>query len=268
MRSPPPGLLTALLAVLSSPACQEQERAPLADVACEDPARCPGNPKGSGSGGTGGAGGGGGGADAVTVTGSISVLASDDLVTTVPLGDAATVTLEGSSGSPIEATYDGKSFALAGVRSAAEIWATIDPGPPALFTLQPVDTRGPDPLELLLVPRPVLELIGSVLTLPTAPAEGRAQIVLRLVDAETGKPRAGVRLAHPSAESIVYDAAGSYSDSVDASGPRGIALLWNLEAFPEPAKQKVSFDTGNSTGAAELLLRADGVTIATLGLPP
>jgi hypothetical protein len=262
------GRLLPALSVLASLGCRQAEDRPAyVSIECDAATQCAiPPPLGSGSGGGGGQPG-DATSDAATssVSGSLALITDGDFTTAIAFTDPAIVEMESGSGTPVEASYDGSSFTLHGVRLGNPVWATVRPttgGNDAMATLQPVDTSSPGPFELLLVSRSVLELVYGVFAIPTLPSADRAQVVLRFLDAATGKPVAGVAVTHPAAETVAYDVAGSYSDAAGASGPLGMAILVNLPALSPQAVQKLQVSTAAGARAIELPLLRDAVTLA------
>jgi hypothetical protein len=265
---------TPLLALaLAVAGCQEPQRADYISAECDSGQPCSQlPPKGSGSGGS-GAQPGDAAADGptTTVSGRVALVTQSDFTTAIPFTDPAIVELEDAAGTPIEASYDGSSFTLHGVRSASSVWATVRPttaGNDALATLQPLDTTSPGPVELLVVSSSVLELVYGLLASPTLPSFGDAQIVLHFRDASTLAPVPNVVVSHPMAETVAYDVAGSYSNAVDATGPLGIALVINVPALAQSSIQKLQITTPSGAASLELPLLGDAVTLADVLLSP
>lgn len=254
--------------------CQKvDERPAYIDTQCEAGAKC-GEPSPVGV-GNGGSSGGGGDAEAdasggVEISGSVIAISSDDLTSAIPFFDPASIEVESPSGAIVSGAYDGDSFLVSGALQSTGTWATVRPTFPgdALPTLQPVDTTIPSGLQLLVLQRSVLELIYGVLTTPTAPADGSAQLVLTFLNAATGQPLQGVSVFHDAAEVIAYDAGGSYTEEVTQTGPRGIALVVNVPAVSQRATQKIQIQTATTSGTLELVLQAGSVTLTDVLIEP
>jgi hypothetical protein len=257
-------------AALAAGCQKEDERPAYLEVECEAGTKCHDIPPvGGGSGGTSGeAGSGDAAGDASTdVSGTVALLTGDDFENAIVYPDPATVELDVRAAT-VTASYDGAGFTAPGVRVGTDLWARVVPSPgDALPTLQPIDTTAGAPLGLLLVPRSTLELVYGLLTAPTAPADGTAQVVLQFLDATTLAPLEGVSVAH-GAEAIAYDAGATYSDSLVATGPRGFAILVNVPAVQIASLQKVQITLGSTVGAIDVLMQSNAVTLADVFIAP
>lgn len=250
--------------------CQDVDHPPGADLKCQADANCVKPPPSGVTPDSGGPtdGGTAGDAGTTTVEGTVAIFTADDFVTATAFADTATIEMESATLAPISTGYDGVSFSLAGVRVATDVWATVFPSASdALTTVQLVDTTQAAPVQLFLVPESILQVIYGVLTNPTVPAAGSAQVVLRFVDATSGDPVSGVSVSH-AAETIAYDANGTYSDDVFETGQSGIAILVNVPALQTAVKSAVQVDDGSSVGAVDVLMRADAVTLVDIAVSP
>jgi hypothetical protein len=271
-------ILAALLAFAAGAAvaagCQkEDERPAYLETRCEAGVQCHDIPPPSGSGGSSGSSGEGGNLDApgdatTSVTGTVALLTAEDFENAVVYPDPATITLDTDGADPVDASYDGTSFSASGVRVGPDLWATVAPSAgDAMPTLQPLDTTTGDPLALLVVPRSTLELVHGLLTVPTAPADGTAQVVLQFFDAATLAPLEGVSVSH-GAEAVAYDSGATYSDSETATGPRGFAILVNVPAVQIASTQKVQVTANGTVGVVEVLMQSNAVTLADVFIAP
>jgi hypothetical protein len=250
--------------------CQQADDRPaLIQVQCEAGANCH-NPPPVGSGGSSSEAGGDapGDASSTEVSGTVALLTSDDFDSAIAFTDTATIEMESVSGAPLTAFYDGASFTLEEVRVGTDLWGAVLPAPgDAMPTLQPLDTTQPSPLKLLVVPRSTLELVFGLLSAPTVPTDGNAQIVLQFRDATTLAPIEGVSVAH-TAEAIAYDAGATYSDSETATGARGFAILVNVPAVTATTQQKLQITVGGTVGPLEVATRSNAVTLADVFIQP
>ncbi|MBK7582325.1 MAG: hypothetical protein IPI67_19230 [Myxococcales bacterium] len=197
----------------------------------------------------------------VDVTGSVVLLTGDDFLTAVPFAEQASVGFEGADGAPVEGSYSGASFVVAGVAEGQGVWATVTPNNLAtLPTLQPTDTTQP-PLELAVVPATTIDTIYGFLSVPEQRVKGAAHVVLRFVDAKTGVPVTGVTVTHKG-EIVTYDTGGSWSDTAPGTGVGGYAVVVNVTSAKLPNKQNFQFNAGTSSGGVYVLLQPDSVTLA------
>jgi hypothetical protein len=156
----------AWLVVVALLSCSEhEERVPKTCVGCVNPTGGFGSP---GSGGSSGSASGEAGVGAVAgATGSVrlegELVVLDDFAFEAGfrLEDGASVRAEGEAGSTVSAEVPaGAQYALAGVRSGAEVWVQVAPaaGSLALPTLGPLDTTRPDTSGTLVVDLPLVSL--------------------------------------------------------------------------------------------------------------
>ncbi len=168
-----------------------------------------------------------------TLTGDVLALTSEDFESGAPYGDAATISADAVSGGTIEASYDGTSFTLQGVLPSAELWVTVTPATVVgafLPVLQPLSSeQSLSDLTLFVVPASTIDLIYGLLSVPVAREAGRAHVVLRFLDAQTGDRLEGVTVSHVG-ETVSYDAGGSWSDVQLGTGSLGYAVLVNAPA--------------------------------------
>lgn len=259
------GILLGVCGVVGV-ACQKTEAVPPSITGCTGDAT-----KGCGQlgPGTGGPEGGDAKADApeassdvaVTLTGKVFGIESNDFRTTVPYTGTATITTEHASGVTDQVTYDGTSYSFPDAPYTSVLWVLTEPqqggaGAPYLPTLVPVDTTAGGAVDLVIVAGSVIDQIYSSVTLPLTRQLGTAQLVLRFVDA-TGKPAPGRSITTAAAATIIYSAQGSWDDTGTATDNAAVVLLPNVN----PGLVPVSID--NSQGAS-VEAKADTVTLATL----
>jgi hypothetical protein len=252
--------------------CQEDETRPGLASDCNDQAcfdargnGAVGAPRGGGALGSAGAGGGGGmpGPGEGTLVGTVQQVATSDLTSTVSLqGDVEvrSPSPDPSADEPLvaEPARDG-TYRLEGVEVAKVVWVGVGaflapPGGEFIDTLQAVDSTRSGFVNLLVVRRDVLTDVASAsfLNNPIELDPTRAQVVIHFVDPD-GLALDGVQIQFPPPDQVptAYDAGDIYTDAVDATSERGMALLANLNAPPYPG--------GSSTVVANL----DGASFTT-----
>jgi hypothetical protein len=133
--------------------------------------------------------------------------------------------------------------------------------------LQPLDSEQSADLSLYIVPASTIDLIYGLLSVPVVREVGRAHVVLRFLDAQSGDPIEGVTVSHIG-ETVAYDTGGSWSDVQLGTGSLGYAVLVNAPAQSNLSKQKVSFDTGSVSGSVDIAMQSDVVTLADVAIAP
>jgi hypothetical protein len=211
-----------------------------------------------------------GGSDAgVTLTGTILTL-GDDFVTSVPFIRAARIYAESPRGDFLSSAYDGQGeYSLSGVRASTLTWVGVKPtnAGAALPTLLKIDTTIAGPFTLAVVQADTIDRIFELITVPTTRQPGHGHVVV-LFDDATEKPVSGVSVDMAQAAAIIYDAGGTYSDAVQATGSRGIAVLANIPAQTFPGSEHRLLWSGAATGFQEIFVAADSVTYVGFRVQP
>jgi hypothetical protein len=282
----PRALLVALPLVVG--ACGEDVTRPGLASDCNDPecieargSSMPTSPSSS-SPGTAGAAGSGGMPDpgAGTLSGSVLQLSSPDLTSTTSLQGDVEVRAKSADTSatmPLvtEPAADGR-YRLEGVELGQAVWVGVGAfeDPPSgdfVDTLQAVDSTRSDFVNLLVVPREVLADVvsASFITNPIEIDPNLSQVVIHFVD-EDGLSLDGVQIDFPSADQVptAYDAGDTYSDALDATSTRGLALLANLPAPPYPGGPTSIVATRDGASfTTQLQVVRGGVTLVAAVVP-
>lgn len=229
---------------------------------------------GRGGDGDGNEGGEAGESDGVTLTSQLLLLNDLDFRNGGPFTEPAEIRVEKAGGGSVTGTWNGSDpFRLARVLEGRAVWALGTPSAAlntdALATLEPVRTDDPnaegvveaDPFAL--VRASTMQNIYDLLTLPITLEPAHAQIVLRVVNG-SGAGIPGVRVTAPSAAVVIYAASGAFSDAETQTDATGLVVLANLPGSAWPGSLvSVSF-AGAETGATELRVIADAVTLVSV----
>jgi hypothetical protein len=151
------------------------------------------------------------------------------------------------------------------VRVAERTWAGVKPNNslgPALPTLLLLDTRSSAPVELAVLQAQTLDLIYSVISLPTTRQPGRAHVVVFFVKNDANQaPVEGVTVNIDGAETVIYDdGVGTFTDVTTSTGAAGLAILANIPAQAFPGKVQNLVWSGEAAGFEEIYVAADSVT--------
>ncbi len=276
--------LLALGALGSYWACQEEEERPVGVGDCDD---CVGSPLypptsmvpamgGSAGAPGGGSGGQGGGAGTGTLVGNVDAVVEPDL-TTAPLGAVVEVRAAGQEVEQVrvETALDG-SFRLELVDRDPSLWVGVgsfaaDPTSIFMDTLQVVNAQRPDPLELLVMRRPVFEqLVQAGFTAnPVELAPELGHVLLRFLNGD-GQGISGVTLVSPEPEdtSVAYDLGDTFSDLSTETAARGTMVLLNLGATAYPGTATtVTTDVNGLRRDVDVRTAAGAVTLITTVIP-
>jgi hypothetical protein len=269
----------ALVSMLA--ACQDAEPRPGPALDCDDSAcidaRSNGAqvPTGNGDGGSGGSAGGGNmpGAGGSTLAGTVREILSSDLVTSESLQGQVEVR------APNDVTAEtgaGGMFRLDGVERGPAVWVGVGtfedpPEEPFMDTLQAVDSARDNVVDLLVIRRDVMRDLAAQSflndTVEIDPAG--AHIILRFVG-EDGRPLEGVHVAlpDPALVSTAYDNGDGYSDALEATSTRGMAVLLNLAAARYPGTPTgIVAEVDAEQFTTELRVAAGAVTVVTAVVP-
>jgi hypothetical protein len=274
-------------------ACQEDETRPDGIGDCAD--ECSGGPSpiirppvstpgagGSAGAGAGAGGSGGGSAGSAgsagsssmndTLSGSIQQLSLT--LTTDPLNGTLKVQAAGADVDQVsvdsESTGD---FRLVDVNRTLPLWVGVGPftGDPAsafVDTLQPVATPLSLPVQLVVLPRAVLDdIVGQ--GFPNGIDATRGHAILRFVDdARVGI--SGVTLVSPPAmtTNVAYDVGDTYSDQRTETDLRGTMVLLNLPSVAYPGSATtIGVNLRGTRHDVPVQLANGAVTVVTAVIP-
>jgi hypothetical protein len=225
-----------------------------------------------GSGGSAGSGNGDAGAGAVsgvTLTGRVILLDDFGFETGPLLDETAALKAQAKGGGTVAGEWNGlDEYVLDNVLSDPLTWVSITPASSTgegLPTLVPANTTKPASdgrvtLNLAVVGRTVVDTILDILTVPTARDPSKAILILEVRKLD-GTPLAGVTVTAPTAETIVYGAAGTFTDDATATDASGLVLLVNVPASAWPGTLVgVTFD-GALEGGADVRAITGAVTL-------
>jgi hypothetical protein len=250
------------------------------DPACLDarvdaPPPVPTSGDSSGFGGTAG----GGNTPGGTLAGTVGEVSSSDLLTPTSLLDPVEIRAPNATANGADITgvpgLDGV-YRLDGVRESAVVWVgvgafQVPPVEPYMDTLQAADTTQSRVVDLFVVRRDLMrQLALTAFMVPPVELDPElAAIVIRFVD-ERGAPVAGVRIniPDPSLFSTAYDAGDTYSNALEATSERGMAIVLNLQAasYPGSATSIVAEVDGEPL-TTNLLIAQGAVTVVTAVIP-
>lgn len=177
-------------------------------------------------------------------------------------GGTADISASGLSGARVKGTYDGTTFQLKNVLKASNNWFLVEPedNVGVLPTVTVVDTRATkaDAYAIGLVRRPDIEGIFQ-LSLTGEPSAERAQVVLRIVDAQ-GLSVPGVR-AQFTAEVVAYRAQDTWDGTDEGeTDDSGLIFLGNVPATPTLTTATVAL-TGAVNARVEIRTLAGATTV-------
>lgn len=221
----------------------------------------------TGTDGGGGATTSGGSEGPITLNGDLWLFTDDgfELTRARPFDELANIFgLDGNS-SVVTAGYDGNQFELSGLGASAGTWVLVvpeDADAEAMPTLRRVDTRESRSESLGLVSRRVLDEIFVSLTGQPVVDPERAQLIYRFLD-ENELPIPGVQVNLDSAEFIAYDDGTGWSDTLQSTGPRGLALLGNVPAGEFPVSA-VSVTVNGAVVGEQVLSSSQGTATVEL----
>jgi hypothetical protein len=218
---------------------------------------------GSGNAGTAGTGTG------VTLTGNVMLLDDFSLQSgSLLIDDPVTLRAQAEGGGDVTGTWDGlEPFELENVLSDPLVWVSLTPRNPvtqALPTLGPVNTSKPDAsglvtVDLAVVDRTVVDTILDILTVPVLRDESKAILILEVTRPD-GTPLPGVTVTATAAETIVYGAAGTFTDDATRTDNSGLVLLVNVPATEWPGTLVGVTFTGALQGGADVRAITGAVT--------
>jgi hypothetical protein len=188
-----------------------------------------------------------------------------DFSTKLPFPGTATIHAEARRGGFVSTGFDGQNaFRLGGIQVAEMTWVGVKPAVangPTLPTLQALDTRSDEPVELAAIQAEALDFIYQLISLPTTRQTGTGQVIVFFVDdAALDAPVEGLTVHIDGAETVIYDADGTYTDVTTATGNRGVAIVANVPAEPFPGDVHNLAWSGAAAGFQEIRVAADSVS--------
>jgi hypothetical protein len=208
---------------------------------------------------------------AAALSGSIQALAPD--LTAEPVNATLKVQSAGADVDLVSVDSEPNGdFRLIDVKPTLPLWVGVGPftGDPAstfVDTLQPVATPLTLPVQLVVLPRDLLDAI--VEAFPNGIDATRGHAILRFVDA-TRAGISGVALVSPPAATtdVAYDFGLTYSDQVQATEAGGTIVLLNLPSVAYPGSVTTIGVTLHGTRHDVPVQLANGaVTVVTTVLP-
>ena len=266
-------------------ACAEDEERPggLGDCA-ECPSGtiyAPGSNVSLGNGGSAGAGGSGSGglggsAGSGTLVGNIDAVVEPDL-TSADVGAVVKVRAAGQIEEQVsvDAQLDG-SFVLAGVEREPRLWVGVgtfenDPSSQFMDTLQLANGQRAEPVDLLVMRRPVLEQIvqAGFTSNPVEISPAQGHVILRFLDGdEQGIPGVTLVAPDPAETSVTYDLGDTFSDLSTETAARGTMVLLNLPATAYPGRATTVTTTVNGLRRdIDVRTAVGAVTLITTVIP-
>lgn len=285
MRIPLGPWLLALSALGVYWACEEDETRPAGAGDCDECvggtgyapiSNVPIGMGGSAGAGGGSAGGEGGGAGSGTLVGNIAAVVEPDL-TTADVGAVVKVRAAGQRADQVsvDAALDG-TFVLEGVVRDPSLWVgvgTFEADPASLFmdTLQLSSTQRVQPVELLVMRRPVFDQIvqAGFIANPVELSPAQGHLVLRFLDGD-GQGISGVTLVTPPPEdtNVAYDLGDTFSDLTTETAERGTMVLLNRPAAAYPGSAATVSATVNGLRRdIDVRTAAGAVTLVTTIIP-
>ena len=205
------------------------------------------------------------GGDGTTVSGDVAVFVDEEFAGTEPWGNEAVVLAPGAEQAIVDGEFDGELFRVDNVAERTAAWFLTEPADSSLISPLPalwlVDTTRSDMFDLYMVNRDVIEEILAGLTVQTTIAAGRAQVVIRLVDAN-GDPAPGVGIQSNDGEFIAYYSGTSWTDQDSATDSSGLAMVGNVLAPDYPGRGMQVVVTAAEQQDVVLDVVEDAVTMA------
>ena len=209
-----------------------------------------------------------------TLTGNVALLTDDSFVHAALYNKGATVTADGSSGSPVTAAWDSPGpYVLEGVEREATNWVSVKPdqvGGDPLPTYQAVQTRLDTNVDLQLVSGSTLDGIFTAVSTLRSPDSG--QVVLFFRSAGTGAPLAGLHVTMASAQTTIYAATSGwvFDDGTAITNQSGLVVFGNVEPANASGTQtgvvtRAATTTTPASAAGQFAVKVveGAVTIAT-----
>ncbi|HEX3773261.1 MAG TPA: hypothetical protein VHV51_02295 [Polyangiaceae bacterium] len=223
--------LIGLVALLAG--CQKDDHPPFA-AGCTSASNCkPTVGISIGSGGTGTPNPTDGGFSAGTLTGSVLELNDATFLRAVPFMQAATVSADSASGTPVTGNWDGTNpFMLSNVAVEPSNFVVVSPiaaQGDAAQTIQAVETNATDTADLFVVDSTVIDGILTAIAMTRGAAFG--QVVLFFRNAGTLEPLAGIRAVMSSSEAPAYSSASGwvFPDDTTVTDSSGLVMFGNVE---------------------------------------
>lgn len=205
-----------------------------------------------------GEGGAGSSEEVGSLTGQVLALSDDYFDHGTQYSGLANVSATGETGARVSGSYDGTSFQLGGVLKTAANWFLVSPqGNGPLPTISPVDTRVVENVTVAVAAS--TDVDGIFLNLGTDRASGRAQVVLRIVDAQ-GRSVRGVKASVTAV--VAYRAGTAWLSTSDGTDDSGMIFLGNIDAGSALSKISISL-SGAAQARVEAMIQAGAVSILT-----
>lgn len=253
--------LVAVLAVIATVGCGQEVDHPDLAPGCS-PGECFSPPEGSQAGGKAGANSSDGSEQVATFSGQLITFADDFFEQGTGLSTPAKVSATGKRSARVRADYDGTAFELVDVLKTAGNWFLVEPSATGLLpTLQPVDTRSTNSDGLTLGVAQSLTIDGIFALLGTERSTERAQVVLRVVDAQ-GISVPGVHAAL-TAERIAYRTASAWLSNDEGTDDSGMMFLGNVQTSSALTSAVVAL-SGSASARIPVAIQAGTTTVATV----
>lgn len=205
-----------------------------------------------------GEGGAGSSEEVGSLTGQVLVLNDDYFDRGALYSGMAEVSATGETASRVSGAYDGTSFSLDGVLKTAANWFLVSPQDKGtLPTIAPVDTRVVDKVTVALAA--TTDVDGIFLNLGTDRATQRAQVVLRVVDAQ-GRSVRGVKASVTGV--VAYRAGTAWLSTTDGTDDSGMIFLGNIDAGSALSKISIGL-SGSAQARVEAMVLTGAVSIVT-----
>jgi hypothetical protein len=204
----------------------------------------------------------------VTLTGSIVQFTETQFVQVTGFTGPGVLEVYGAAGLLTEGTFSQGSFALPEIEAAPFVWALARPDSEAIHypTWSALPATASTQLNVPLLPRALVEEVMNSLAVPAVPAQGTAQVLLRLFD-QNQAPLAGATVAAPAAQLVMYAAQGTWSDVENATDLTGLVLLGNVAAGNLPGNELQLTLGGAASGSALVRVANDTATVVDLRAP-
>lgn len=211
-----------------------------------------------------------GGQGTSSLTGFVTVFRDNAFVNRAAFGGEGVITVLGTH--KVVGSISGQSYTLNNADFLKTLWADIratSGGTDLMETIAPIDGTQTN-VEVTFGRLSDLASIAAGLTLTPLSLEttNHAQIVLRFVNA-AGAGVIGVQITQSVGAPVAYDLGASYSDTVDATQARGIAVLVNVAppgggvAFPgTPVTITYKAGVTAALGTVQVYAVAGALTIA------
>lgn len=188
----------------------------------------------------------------IVLTGRVLQFKDDRFADALPFTGQAQISAQAQVGGSVATQYDGThDFSLPGVLAAPSVWVSATPnGGDAVPTLVAVPTAWVFDVSIPLVRLSALDLIFSVMALPTAFDANRGDIVAFVTSRDTDLPLPNISVTSLNAQTVAYAVSGTWTDTAATTGPLGLALLANVTAEKLPGSAVTVEFSGPGIGDA------------------